>query len=614
MNQAGDRPWMSIGPDRVTAQVRVPAGQFVTLSTLKDLLTSLGVMHGIDGQALSAISVKSSTERLVIVANGQPPPAINDRLVQLNSSVTIPSSVKAGDTIGCLSGEGQLFGRGVDGQALWPSLPATCGYGLMVSEDGIVRCACAGTLQRRTDGKIYVDVDSEFTPVEMIAVTIQVDSEKTAAHIEIPAAHYLPPHILHKALVDAKIVRGIIANTFLEASVAQAVKRQLTVACGIATRHGINGHVEMLIDDHIHLQVTTNGQVDYREQGRLNDVVAGTALARIMPPTLGEHGVDVYGAYLEPKPGRVLNPDQVLGEGAEIDPAQPDIIRTKETGHFHRDRNGRLCSQTRYTVEEHVDYHHGNINTKLSILIKGDIRTGFIVKSEGDIEVIGVVEDARVTAQGHLVIHGGILPGLERVKAHGDIDVKHVASRTLKCHDLRVTNSLRWSQVMATGEIVAKEILCGNIIAGGNITCDVVGNNDGLHTRLQAGLDPYVEELFACARREHASLLVAVNAHKITCKEKGKLAQEHQISDTEWQTALAEFSADCHRLATCEALIERAETERKRRATSPCKSVITVTGTAYRGTEIWLSDKVHIVLEKNMTCVQFCDKDGKVAW
>ena len=206
------------------------------------------------------------------------------------------------------------------------------------------------------------------------------------------------------------------------------------------------------------------------------------------------------------------------------------------------------------------------------------------------------------------------MPGTQRVKAHGDIDVKHVASRSLKCHNLRVTISLRWSQVMAVGEVIAKEILGGSITAGGNITCDVLGSKDGLHTRVQAGFDPYEAELFSCAHREHDTLLAAVCEQKAQCKMKGQQVLAKQLSEQEWQVALAEFSAACKRLATCEALLDRAEILRKRRANTPCTAVVMVNGMAYRGTEIWLSDHAHVVLDKDLARPRFYDKDGTVAW
>jgi uncharacterized protein (DUF342 family) len=333
-----------------------------------------------------------------------------------------------------------------------------------------------------------------------------------------------------------------------------------------------------------------------------------------MPPTLGVHGVDVVGGFVPARPGRVLDPQQVIGEGTEINPLQADLIRAVANGHFHRDRSGRLCVQGRYTVEENVDYHQGNIDTTLSVLIKGDIRAGFTVKSAGDIEVMGVIEDGRVTAQGHLVVRGGILPGAQRVKAHGDIDVKHVASRALKCKNLRITNSLRWSHVMAIGEVIAKEILCGNIIAGGNIICDTLGNKDGLHTRIQAGFDPYQNELFACAHREHEALAKLVLEKKNLCKGVGQQHLAKTVSDEVWKQTLAEFSQACSRLATCEALLEREAVQKERRKRTPSSATISVNGMAYRGTEIWLSDRAHIILEKDLGRPCFREKDGTVAW
>jgi uncharacterized protein (DUF342 family) len=612
MNQAGERPWMTIGSERVTAQVRVPGGVFVNLATLRDLLRSLGVLYGTDAQALCALSHLDLKERFVVVASGHLPPDLIDRQLQLNPSVKVPMTVAKGDSLGRLSGEGPFLGHAVDGQSLWPKWPSVCGHGLLLSEDGVVLCQCAGTLQRDAQGTLSIELASPITV--MTSVELRFNLERTTLHITIPAWHYLPMIILQQALIQAKVVRGIHNNIMIDASVAHATVRVLEVASGIPTRHGVDGRVEMLIDEHIHLRVEGNGRVDYREHGRIEDVNGGAALGRILPPTTGVHGVDVHGAYLEARPGRTLNPAQVIGEGAELDAQHPDIIRAVATGHFHRDRIGRLCVQGRYVVDEHVDYHHGNIQTKLSVAIKGDIRAGFTVKSEGDIEVMGVIEDARVTAQGNLVVRGGILPGSNRVKAHGDIDAKHVASRQLKCKELRVTNSLRWSHVMAVGDIIAKEILGGNLTAGGNITCDVLGNSDGLHTRLQAGLDPYTAELFACAQREHEAIVTAVREQKARCKTIGLDVQAQRIEVAEWNAALSEFSAACHRLATCEALIERADIQHKRNTQTPCSAVIQVNNMAYRGTEIWLSERAHIVLDKDLARPRFYDKDGTVAW
>ena len=54
------------------------------------------------------------------------------------------------------------------------------------------------------------------------------------------------------------------------------------------------------------------------------------------------------------------------------------------------------------------------------------------MKSSCDIQVDGSIEDARVSAQGNLQVKGGILPGQNRVKAHGDVHARFIEQREIK--------------------------------------------------------------------------------------------------------------------------------------------------------------------------------------
>jgi uncharacterized protein (DUF342 family) len=322
----------------------------------------------------------------------------------------------------------------------------------------------------------------------------------------------------------------------------------------------------------------------------------------------------VRGSYLEPKSGRLLDPARVMGEGVRINVAQPDLIEAASPGHFYRDRQRRLCVQPRVIVEGDVDFRHGNIDTKLSVLVKGDVKSGFSIKSAGNIEVTGVIEDARISAQGNLLVRGGILQGSQRVKAIGDIDARYVTNREIKCHTLRISSSLRWSRVLATGDLIAKEILGGDLIVAGNITVDQLGSADGLATRVQVGTNPFEERQFITAREQHERLVEAVHSNKERCKLIAHRVQLDPTVGDELRTALADFSAACAALATCEALLERHSERQQQRARQQVAAMIQVSGMAYHGVEIHFDEVAKLVLDQDLARPRFRFEEGAIVW
>ncbi len=611
MEPTGPTPWILVSPDRLSARLKVPRGCHVDLALLRDLLASSGVKHGIDPEVLRDACQRSAEDRDQVVASGIPPPGLGHLVI--TPALAVGTKVVAGQVIAGSNHQGVVAGLGVDGQPVPALLLDAIGCGLQLQEDGTIVARRDGVLRKGSDGGLKVMIDG-VAEVAVATVLIGCDERSVEAWIDLLPRHFIRAAVLQQALVEQRIVRGLNGDLFAAASLPSDQVRRLPVATGVAPCAGVDGTLEMVIDEGVHLRVDTHGRVDWHDHGRIEDVAAGAPLARILPPTTGTHGVDVRGARLEPKPGRPLDPARVMGPGTGLDPGHPERIQAATPGHFHRDRQRRLCVEPRLIVEGDVDFRHGNIDTKMSVLVKGDIKAGFTVKSAGDIEVMGVVEDARVTAQGSLVVRGGILPGSQRVKAHGDVHARYVANREIKCHSLRANGSLRWSRIMATGEVMAKEILAGEVIAAGNVTVDQLGNADGIPTRLQVGTNPFEERQFITAKEEHERL-----SHEVTTgKEHCKLIAHRLINDPslgdELRTALTEFSAACTHLATCEAVLARQAERHAERARQQVTALIQVNGTAYRGSELVFDEVAKLVVEKDLTRPCFRITEGAIVW
>lgn len=606
-----DRPWITIAPDRLSAQLRLPAGTHVDLATARVLLASVGLKYGIDGDVLRASATAASAERELPIATGRAPGDLSALVI--TPMLEPGAKVVTGQVVATCAHRGPVNGTGVDGQPVPPKTIAGVGCGVQLNDDGTITARRDGMLRKSSDGAFKVVIDG-VAEVDLTTITVQIDAKTTEASFDLLPRHFIAAGVLHRLLGEQRIVRGVSGEVFAEASIPAAKARRLKIASGVPPTAGADGQLDMQIDEQVHLQVDTNGRVDWHDHGRSEDVVEATPLARILPPTLGVHGVDVRGAGLEPKPGRPLDPARVMGEGTRVSVVHPDQIEAASAGHFYRDRNRRLCVQPRLIVDGDVDFRHGNIDTKLSVLVKGDVKAGFTIKSAGDIEVMGVIEDARISAQGRLVVRGGILPGTNRVKAHGDIDARYVSNREVKCHTLRVGGSLRWSRVMAIGEIIAKEILAGDLICAGSVTVDQLGNVDGLATKIQVGTNPFEERLFITAKEEHERLTETVRTGKEHCKLIAHRLTGDPTLANDMRTALAEFSAACTRLATCEATLERHIQRQQERARQQVTAVVQVSGTAHRGVELHFDEVAKLVLGQDLARPCFRLADGAIVW
>jgi uncharacterized protein (DUF342 family) len=611
MSPSRDQPSISIAPDRLSARLRLPANTGLDLVLARELLANTGLKHGIDPQVLRNAGAIVPEAQDLLLATGEAAPDLSGCTFELK--VPLGTWVVAGQALGRVAMEGgPVAGRGVDGLVIPPIPPRKVGVGLALAEDGAVTARRAGVVRRDSQAVITVAVEGGSNESAVESPQVQLAPDGVDASLVLLGWQYVQAHVLHQALVALGIVHGLQPAALEEATLGAPGVRRLVLARGLAPVHGQDGRLDMQIDERVHLKVDAQGRVDYHEHGRIEDVVASAPLARILPPTEGTPGIDVHGRPMTAKPGRVLDPARVMGEGVGLHPEQPDLIHTLAAGHFHRDRQGRLCVENRLVVEGDVDFRHGNITTTLSVLVKGDIKAGFSVKSSGDIEVMGVVEDARVSAQGNLVVRGGILPGSQRIKAHGDIDARYVSNREVKCRSLRITGSLRWSQVLATGDVIAKEILGGNLIAGGNVASDQIGSSDGIATRVQVGTDPYEERLYLTAREEHDRLTQNVCEGKQRCKVIAHgLAGDPSRGD-ELRTALAAFSEACTRLATCEAILERHVLQQDTR--KEITAAITVSGTAYRGVEILFDEVARMVLDQDLAHPNFRLDEGAIVW
>ena len=168
--------------------------------------------------------------------------------------------------------------------------------------------------------------------------------------------------------------------------------------------------------------------------------------------------------------------------------------------------NGKVFVSGVYEVPADVDNSIGDINYPGNVSVKGNVKSGFMIKAEGDTIVDGVVEGAQLYAGGQIIVQRGIHGmGKGLLNARGNIVIKFIEGATVRSGGYIDTESIIQSRVSANSEITVNGgkgfIMGGMVRAGSKITAKSIGSNMGTATMVEVGVEPEKLERFADLQR-----------------------------------------------------------------------------------------------------------------
>ncbi len=150
-------------------------------------------------------------------------------------------------------------------------------------------------------------------------------------------------------------------------------------------------------------QVDEDGVANFRDLGEILIVHEGDPLMRRIPATLGEPGLTLSGQPIPAIPGRD-DAYSVKLDGVEIDPEDPDLLKSKIDGCPTLLENGVRVEPV-YTIKN-VDLHSGNIDFLGTVIVTGGVLSGMTVKADGDIHVKRSVVGVVLLAGGDVIVGG----------------------------------------------------------------------------------------------------------------------------------------------------------------------------------------------------------------
>ncbi len=305
---------------------------------------------------------------------------------------------------------------------------------------------------------------------------------------EVERHELLTEDRLKQALKEKGITFGI-----KEDNISMLVKRpiyglKIEVAKGEAPVDGEDGHVEFYVkrDSEYKPEYKDEEKIDFKNLEHFQQVTEGQMLCKIIKETDGKSGKNVFGTEVPARRGRPpvspFGKNTVFNEdGTILFAAKNGVVRFLKD---HIDINEVM------QIRSSVDHMTGNIRFPGDVIIDGDVRNGFSVRSGGSIIIKGVVEGAYIEADGDISIGKGINgSGGEKVIAGGNLKSGYIESARLQVEGNITTDYIIESDIKCGGDITLigrnELIIGGSIKLSGELTAKFIGNERERPTRIE---------------------------------------------------------------------------------------------------------------------------------
>jgi len=326
-----------------------------------------------------------------------------------------------------------------------------------------------------------------------------------------------------KSGIDEAIIREFLSNKLYCTDYIIAMGKKPTTGSDASIQYFFN------TNPNTKPKQNDDGSVNFFDLNTISKCTKGQVLAELTKEVRGEAGFNVYGETIPPRDVRKLtlkyNRNVVASEDGCTITAMVD-------GHVSLVDDKVFVSDVYEVVD--VDTSTGNIDYKGNILITGNVKAGFSVRAEGDIEIRGVVEGAIIEATGNVVIIRG-MNGMGKgvLSAGGNVIAKFFENTTVTAGGYVRAEAILHSKISAKGDVDVdgrKGFIIGGVIRSmGTVSAKTIGTDMGVDTEIEVGIDPGIktktvtlEQRIAADRKKLASIepIILTLTKKIKSGEK----------------------------------------------------------------------------------------------
>lgn len=329
-------------------------------------------------------------------------------------------------------------------------------------------------------------------------VRVQISTDRMEAYLMIdpPVGDGRWPTKEDALLVlqSENVIFGIVDGA-VEEAIRTRSKEPYLVAKGKAPIPGKDAELKFLFGSEnadTPYQEDQFGRVDYRNITTVENVRTGQVLLEKIPATAGEPGYNVHGRQLAPVRGK----DKIIQLGNNVTWDEQNLkVISKIDGEPSFSLN-KLNVYPIHEVNGDVNFKSGNISFLGSVIVRGNVDSGFKVEADGDVTIHGTVEAADIKAGGNITIYGGV-SGLDKseIFCGGNLTAKYIEHATLTCGgSVVVKEAIMHCQVNADQKIIVdlgKGLIVGGVLrAGEEIAAKIIGSKFGTVTELEVGVKP----------------------------------------------------------------------------------------------------------------------------
>lgn len=261
----------------------------------------------------------------------------------------------------------------------------------------------------------------------------------------------------------------------------------LSIAKGKTPVDGIDGTIDYVCDQDDYL--AADEKRDFRDIKKIPSLDIDEKIAVITDPIDGQSGYDISGktiGYRKSHPVKIRAGKNVIYKQEER--TFYSVVRGKLSV-----AGNRINVHNTYEVNEDLSMSLGNLDFVGSIIIRGNVPTGYRVEAAGDIHIYGIVEASYIKAGGNVTITEGI-SGLKKgtIHAGGDVNIGYINQATVEAeNNIIVKNSIMHSHCVAKEHVYCHSgsIIGGTCSAGVTIEANEVGNKMDTRTDISIGIN-----------------------------------------------------------------------------------------------------------------------------
>ncbi len=309
--------------------------------------------------------------------------------------------------------------------------------------------------------------------------------------------------------------------------------QKIPVAKGKQAVDGENGKLtfHFSMDDFLKVDEEQEDRIDFRNVMKFEKTDEKQVLVSRTFATPGSDGYDVLGTRLPAKRGKDVS--LPAGKNVFISEDKSQLI-AKISGKASY-IGGRVSVLPHVKISGDVDMSVGNIDFDGDVVIGGNVKSGFIVKSSGSITVQGIVEAATLISGGDIVIKSGVSGASKgKLEAENDVVTSYMERTEVSAGGNVISGSVLHCRVVCEGAanvVLGKGALIGGYTsAGKHIAAKTIGTEAGIETVLEVGALPKkrqrLKELEAELKSVSAKIdrleLALQQTQKNTSQEAGK--------------------------------------------------------------------------------------------